>query len=93
METYIVSYDIASNYRWRKVHETLLDFGRPLQLSVFVCHLSKRQFVILKNRISAVISQHDDRVLFCPICPRCLKGLKTVGLQEPVEVPSGPIVV
>lgn len=37
---YIVTYDIASQRRWRKVFRTMEGFGEWLQLSVFQCRLT-----------------------------------------------------
>ena len=38
--TYIVTYDISNNKRWRRVFKTMNGFGDWVQLSVFQCRLT-----------------------------------------------------
>ena len=42
---YIVTYDISSRRRWRKVFRTMEGYGEWLQLSVFQCRLTARRRV------------------------------------------------
>ena len=67
--TYIVTYDIADNRRWRRVFKTMNGFGEWLQLSVFQCRLSKRRRAELEARLRDLIKVGQDHVLVIDIGP------------------------
>ncbi|HFE45168.1 MAG TPA: CRISPR-associated endonuclease Cas2 [Nannocystis exedens] len=61
---YIVSYDISEPSRLRQVHKTVRDFGDGIQLSVYLCRLSKLDRALLERRLLDVIHQQQDQVIF-----------------------------
>ena len=61
---YLVSYDISDPGRLRRVHRVVRDFGEGIQLSVFLCQLTRRDRAVLENRLLDVMNQHDDQVMF-----------------------------
>ena len=67
--TYIVTYDISSNKRWRRVFKTMQGFGEWLQLSVFQCRLSRRRRAELETRLRELIKAGEDHVLVIDIGP------------------------
>ncbi len=67
--TYIVTYDIADNRRWRRVFKALHGFGEWLQLSVFQCRLSRRRRVELEARLRELVKEGEDHVLIIDIGP------------------------
>ena len=67
--TYIVTYDISDNRRWRGVFKTLNGFGEWLQLSVFQCRLSRRRRAELETRLREQIKIGEDHVLLIDIGP------------------------
>jgi CRISPR-associated protein Cas2 len=93
MRTYLVTYDISSPERWRRVHEALLDFGRPLQFGVFVCHLRGRDAVRLRARLRQLVNQEEDRALICPLCDQCLEQVELLGRQASPQREQGPVIV
>jgi len=67
--TYIVTYDISDNRRWRRVFRIMNGFGEWLQLSVFQCRLSKRRRAELETRLRESIKVGEDHVLLIDIGP------------------------
>ncbi len=61
---HLLCYDIRDPKRLRKVHEIAMDFGYPLQYSVFVCDLNKQEMVHLRWRLSETIVHNKDSIVF-----------------------------
>lgn len=80
----LVVYDISSDKRRTKLHNTLKDFGSPVQYSVFECLLDEAGLKRMKQAVRKVIKPRLDRVRYYPMCRECLAG---------VEVTSGPEVL
>jgi len=68
-QCYLVTYDIASDRRLRKVFQVMRGFGDHQQLSVFVCELSDRELVLLKEKLRKEINHAEDQVLFVELGP------------------------
>ena len=66
---YIVTYDIASRRRWRKVFRTMEGYGEWLQLSVFQCRLTARRRAELVSELDIIIHHGDDHVLIVDMGP------------------------
>jgi len=76
----VVVYDISSDRRRTKLHNTLLDYGTPVQYSVFECLLDEEGLARMKRAIGRAIRPRVDRVHYYYLCQGCL---------EKVEVTSG----
>ncbi|MEM2889797.1 MAG: CRISPR-associated endonuclease Cas2 [Candidatus Hadarchaeum sp.] len=46
----LVVYDISNDKRRTKLHNVLLDYGTPVQYSVFECHLDEKNLTNLPYR-------------------------------------------
>ncbi|MGC9469407.1 MAG: CRISPR-associated endonuclease Cas2 [Anaerolineae bacterium] len=78
----LVVYDISSDKRRTKLHNVLLDFGTPVQYSVFECSLGPKALKQMLGRIKATIRPEKDRVRFYPICERCVAKIRvTSGIE------------
>ncbi len=66
---YIVSYDVTDDKRLRKVFKLMLGYGDHLQYSVFRCELSDRERIELVEKLTKVIKNDEDQVLFFPLGP------------------------
>lgn len=77
-QTYVVSYDICDPKRLRKVFKTLRGYGDHLQLSVFRCELSARELIELRAKLSAVMHQGEDQVLFVDVGPAEGRGAGSI---------------
>lgn len=59
---YLVMYDISDDRRLRRVHAITKSYGHALQLSVYVCDLSRQELAQLKWDLGDAIHGRDDRV-------------------------------
>ncbi len=75
---YIVTYDIRSEKRLRRVFRICKDFGVHLQYSVFECDLTPAERVRMEARLSEVIHHTEDQVLFIELGPSSQRGERTV---------------
>ena len=66
---YLVTYDITSDRRLRKVFKLMRGFGDHLQYSVFMCELSAKELARLRERLAKEISHADDQVLVVNLGP------------------------
>jgi CRISPR-associated protein Cas2 len=75
----LVVYDISSDKRRTKLHNALLDFGTPVQYSVFECLLTEKELRRMKSRIMRLIRPKKDQVRFYSICAECLKHVEVTS--------------
>ena len=80
----VVVYDISDDKRRTKLHDALLDYGTPVQYSVFECLLERKQLERMKQAVEKVIRPRKDQVRYYQLCEACLA--KT-------EITSGPEVL
>lgn len=66
---YIVTYDIRTPRRLRRVHELVVDFGERLQYSVYICDLTKVELVELRHRLREEIALDEDSVSIVDLGP------------------------
>ncbi len=77
----VIVYDISVDRRRTKLHDLLLQYGSPVQYSVFECLLDSKRLARMKKAIARVIHPKEDRVRYYYLCQACLKK---------VEISSGP---
>jgi len=80
----VVTYDISDDRRRTRLHDTLLQYGTPVQYSVFECLLEAKRLQAMKRDVRRVIRPRIDRVRYYHLCAGCVKG---------IEVTSGPEVL
>lgn len=71
---YLITYDIASGRRLRRVAMLCKNYGVRIQKSVFECHLEKDTFKQLWQQLCKV-TQQGDVIAAYPICSSCLKEI------------------
>jgi CRISPR-associated protein Cas2 len=91
----LVVYDISSDKRRTKLHNALLDFGTPVQYSVFECLLTPKQEERMRKKVMKVIRPKQDRVRFYLLCANCVSRVqvtsgKEVLTSQPTSVVVGP---
>ena len=59
---YVVAYDIRNAKRLRRIHNTMKEFGYPLQFSVFICDLDAIEKVALRQQIGDIINHRADSI-------------------------------
>jgi CRISPR-associated protein Cas2 len=82
---YVVAYDIPDDKRRTKVHKILKGFGEWTEYSLFECFLTKKQLVLMREKLSKYLDARSDRVRIYSICQSCLPKIETVGLDAPQE--------
>ena len=92
MLLYLVTYDIPSNKRRKKVSDLLEGYGRRVQYSVFECLLESGKFKELKIRLKKRVNNTEDSVRFYPLSGHTLSQVEIWGGVPLTQVP-GSIVV
>jgi CRISPR-associated protein Cas2 len=94
MEQFIlIVYDISSDKRRTKLHNTLLNFGTPVQYSVFECLLDEKEQKRMKKAVLRVIRPKVDRVRFYYVCARCLERVEVTSGKDVLGEPPPAIIV
>jgi group II intron reverse transcriptase/maturase/CRISPR-associated endonuclease Cas2 len=73
---YILVYDISNDRRRTKLHDRLLNYGNPVQLSVFEIDDKCLSEV---SEICLELLKKDDQVRIYHLCQRCSKGTVLYG--------------
>ncbi len=74
----LVVYDIPDDRRRTKLHDRLLDFGSPVQYSVFECLVERDALTKMQRMIGKTISKRRDHVRIYFLCTTC-KGKSWVS--------------
>ena len=78
----LVVYDISNDRRRTKLHNALLDYGTPVQYSVFECSLDVAGLGQMKSAVMRVIRPRADRVRFYYLCAACVaRTVVTSGVE------------
>ena len=78
--------------RRTKLHTLLLDYGSPVQYSVFECLLEAGRFEKMKTAIRKVTRPRKDNVRYYWLCADCMKKIEAPG-GEVVTEPSKAVIV
>lgn len=85
---YVVSYDIRSAKRWRRVFRVMKGYGEWMQFSVFQCRLDRISILRMEAELAEAIDHAADHVLIIDIGPADKVALKVKSLGKtfaPVE--------
>ncbi|NKQ35672.1 MAG: CRISPR-associated endonuclease Cas2 [Chloroflexi bacterium] len=89
----LIAYDISNDKRRTKLHNALLDYGTPVQYSVFECLLDEKTEKKMRKAVSRIIRPRKDHVRYYYLCAACLKKVETTGGREILsELPASIIV-
>lgn len=80
---YVIAYDIPDDRRRAKVHKILSGFGRWTQYSIFECHLTEKEMVVLRSKLDRHLRPDQDSVRFYQICASCMAKTETIGSPKP----------
>jgi CRISPR-associated protein Cas2 len=89
---WVVVYDISSDRQRTRLHKVLLDFGTPVQYSVFECWVTPKEFKRLRARVNRVIRPNKDHVRYYFLCAACAGRVETTRAGELTRVPSTLVV-
>lgn len=69
---WVIVYDLPDDKRRTRLHTALLDFGTPVQYSVFECHLTAAQLKKLQAKVRKIIRPRKDHVRYYYLCAACV---------------------
>lgn len=82
---YVVAYDIPDDRRRNRVHKALCGLGRWTQYSVFECHLSDKELVVMREKVGRLLKPEEDSLRIYPLCQACAEKVETIGSEKPKE--------
>lgn len=85
MTLYIVCYDIPQDKRRLKVARQLEGAGQRVQRSVFECHLSERQWKVLRGRLLKLLDEREDSLRVYRLERAGLAQVEMYGAGPPLE--------
>jgi CRISPR-associated protein Cas2 len=89
---YLVTYDIPDDRRRTRLHDRLLDFGSPVQYSVFECLVDKVELKKMQKMIQKTISVRRDHVRIYTLCVTCKGKTWVSGGEEALDEPVAVVV-
>jgi CRISPR-associated protein Cas2 len=87
-----VVYDISNDRRRTRLHKALLDFGTPVQYSVFECWLTPDAVQRLQARVDKIIKPQKDHVRYYFLCAACVSKIQTTRAGEVSRPPEVMVV-
>ena len=88
----LIAYDISNNRRRTKLHNTLRNFGTPVQYSVFECILGPKEREQMRSAIARVIKPKKDRVRTYYLCKECVAKTEVTSGEDVLGEPKSIIV-
>ena len=89
----VVTYDIPDDKRRTKLHTRLLDYGTPVQYSVFECLVSDKELTQMKRAVKRVIKPTLDNVRYYYLCGACQGRIETTAAGKEVAEEAACLVV
>ena len=89
---YLISYDVVDDSRRHKISQTLLDFGRRVQYSVFECELDTKGHAELFQRLETLIETKEDSCRWYRLCEGCRHAVQVLGKGDLFTEPGYRIV-
>ena len=81
---YVVSYDITSNRRRRRISKCLENYGRRIQYSVFECDIDEKRYKqMYKDILKETDGMTDGSVRFYYLCGNCITKMQLIGQDKP----------
>jgi CRISPR-associated protein Cas2 len=78
----VVVYDISNDKRRTRLHKRLLDYGNPVQYSVFECLLAAEEVKKMKAAVRKITRPRLDHVRYYPVCKTCREKIEVLGRAE-----------
>ncbi len=94
---YLITYDVstttpAGRRRLRHVAQACKDFGQRVQFSVFECLVGPTEWVLLRERLLAIINAKEDSLRIYPLDENARGRIEHIGLKAPIDL-EGPLIV
>ena len=83
----VVAYDVPDDRRRQRLHDALLNYGTPVQYSVFECLVDEKELTKLKKQVKRIIKPRLDHVRYYYLCRACVQRIETtLGAEAAHEV-------
>ena len=80
---YVISYDISNDRIRKKISDTLENYGKRVQFSVFECNISEKQLIKLYSQIAELAIKDDEAsIRIYSLCKNCQEKIQTIGLKN-----------
>lgn len=86
MSYMVISYDISDDRKRNKVANTLEDYGKRVQYSVFECRLNEKTLAQLLDKLKP-FPERNDSIRVYQICEACLRRVILLGKGKIAEEP------
>lgn len=91
---YLVSYDITSDKRRKKIANILENYGKRIQYSVFECNLDTKRYKKLYQEImKETADMTDGSVRFYYLCENCVPKMRLIGQEQPSIFKSDKVII
>ncbi len=91
---YLVSYDITSDRRRRRIANLLENYGKRIQYSVFECYLDEKRYQKLYQEIAKeTMDMTDGSVRFYYLCANCMPKMRLIGQEKPSIFKDDKVIV
>ena len=82
----------SSSGRRTKLHKALLNYGTPVQSSVFECRLDSKGRAAMQKAISAIGKPKRDRVRTYYLCKECVRRTEITSGTDVLGEPDSIVV-
>lgn len=91
---YLVSYDISSDRRRKKIANILENYGKRIQYSVFECDLDEKRYTKLYQEIvKETADMESGSVRFYYLCANCVPKARLIGQDKPSVFKNDKVIV
>ena len=88
----VVAYDLPNDRRRQRLHDALLNYGTPVQYSVFECLVDPAQWARLRHRLESIIDPGTDSLRYYYLGANWRHRVEHIGAKDTYD-PEGPLVV
>ena len=88
----LVSYDVSTRKRLRKVAKECVNYGQRVQNSVFEVDVDYGTFLKLKDRLMKIIDEEQDSLRFYYLGNNWKRRVEHIGAKETYD-PEGSLIL
>ena len=93
----LITYDVetqseSGKRRLRHVAKVCQNHGQRVQYSVFECLIGPSEWVLLREKLLAIINPEEDSLRIYPLDENARDRIEHFGLKKPIDL-EGPLIV
>jgi CRISPR-associated protein Cas2 len=78
----VVAYDLPDDRRRQRLHDALLNYGTPVQYSVFECLVDEAELARMKKQVRRILKPRLDHVRYYYLCAACVQRIESTAGPE-----------